>query len=287
MNHRVSPMLSLASVALVVVAAACARAVTISTAPPAAPPTPAGAVAVAQRIADSPRRGEWAMIRTGPDDSVRAWVVYPQRSTPAPVVLVVHEIYGLSAWIRGVADQLAADGYIAIAPDLITGKVPLEADSVPAQAAVAAVRALNPDDVHRQLGAVARYGMNLAAAQKKYGIVGFCWGGSTSFAHAVRSPAGLGAAVVYYGGSPDTSTLAGVQVPVLGLYGGDDARVNATVPPAQDVMRRLGKPYDVHFFEGAGHGFLRAQDGRNGANLAASDAAWPLTLAFFRRHLGA
>ena len=171
MNHRVSPMLSLASVALVVVAAACARAVTISTAPPAAPPTPAGAVAVAQRIADSPRRGEWAMIRTGPDDSVRAWVVYPQRSTPAPVVLVVHEIYGLSAWIRGVADQLAADGYIAIAPDLITGKVPLEADSVPAQAAVAAVRALNPDDVHRQLGAVARYGMNLAAAQKKYGIV--------------------------------------------------------------------------------------------------------------------
>lgn len=227
------------------------------------------------------------MIRTGPSDSVRAWVVRPNRSGPAPVVLVVHEIFGLSTWIRGVADQLAANGYIAIAPDLIYGKTPLEADTVTAQAATAAVRALNADDVQRQLEAVARYGMNLPSAQKEYGIVGFCWGGSTSFAHAVRSPAGLGAAVVYYGSSPDTTALSNVRVPVLGLYGGDDARVNATVPPAQDIMRRLGKTYEVHFFEGAGHGFLRQQDGRNGANLAASDKAWPLTLAFFRQHLGA
>jgi carboxymethylenebutenolidase len=226
------------------------------------------------------------MIRTGSNDSVRAWVVYPERSAKAPVVVVVHEIYGLSTWVRGVADQLAANGYIAIAPDLLTGKVAMDGDTVTQQVASAAVRALSANDVHRQLEAVARYGMALPAALPRYGIVGYCWGGSTSFAHAVRSPDGLGAAVVYYGGSPDTSDLSRVKVPVLGLYAGDDERVNATVPRTDTIMRRLGKTYDVHVFAGAGHGFLRQQDGRAGANLAASERAWPLTIAFFRRHLG-
>ena len=155
-----------------------------------------------------------------------------------------------------------------------------------AAAATAAIRTLRPDEVHRQLEAVAKYGMSLPTASGKYGIVGYCWGGSTSFAHAVRSPAGLGGAVVYYGGSPDTADLARVKVPVLGLYAGDDQRVNATVPRTDTVMRRLGKPYEIHFFEGAGHGFLRQQEGRNGANQAASDKAWPLTISFFRRTLG-
>lgn len=287
MNHRMASLLVGAGVVLVYVASACARGVAVSSVPSAAPPTPAGALTVAQRINESPRRGQWVMIRTGASDSIRAWVIRPERSTPAPVVLVVHEIFGLSTWIRGVADQLAANGFIAIAPDLIYGKAPVEGDTVPGQAATAAVRSLNPDDVHRQLEAIARYGMNLPSAQKSYGVVGFCWGGSASFAHAVRSPSGLGAAVVYYGSSPDTSVLASVKVPVLGLYGGDDARVNATVPPAEAVMRRQGKTYEVRFFEGAGHGFLRQQDGRNGANLAASEKAWPLTVGFFRKHLGA
>jgi len=211
--------------------------------------------------------------------------VYPERSAKAPVVLVVHEIYGLSTWVRGVADQLAANGYIAIAPDLLTGKVTLQGDTVTTTVATAAVRSLRVDDVHRQLEAVARYGMALPAAQPKYGIVGYCWGGSTSFAHAVRSPSGLGGAVVYYGTSPDTNDLVRVKVPVLGLYGGNDQRVNASVPRTDTIMRRLGKTYEVHFFEGAGHGFLRQQDGQSGANLAASQKAWPLTIAFFRRHL--
>ena len=287
MKHRAPSMLCLAAIAFAYVASACAPTVNVSSAPSPVPPTPAGALTVAQRINESPRGGQWVMIRTGANDSIRAWVVHPEGSTPAPVVLVIHEIFGVSTWIRGVADQLAANGFIAIAPDLIYGKAPMQGDTVPGQAATAAVRALNADDVHRQLEAVARYGMNLPSARKEYGIVGFCWGGSTSFAHAVRSPTGLGAAVVYYGTSPDTSTLATVKVPVLGLYGADDARVNTTVPPAQAVMRRLGKTYEVHFFEGAGHGFLRQQDGRGGANESASVKAWPLTVAFFRRHLGA
>lgn len=251
---------------------------------------PAGAGEAAPRLARSPRHGEWAMIRTGPGDSVRAWVVYPERSTKAPVVVVIHEIFGLSTWVRGVADQLAADSFIAIAPDLLTGKIPLQGDTATQAAATTAIRTLRPDDVHRQLEAVARYGMALPAALPSYGVVGYCWGGSASFQHAVRSPAGLGAAVVYYGTSPSNAELEGVRVPVLGLYGGNDARVNATIPPADSTMKRLGKVYESHVFAGAGHGFLRAQApgdtaATTRANYEATRQAWPLTIAFFRKHL--
>ena len=248
---------------------------------------PAGAGSVRDRLDHSSRHGEWAIIRTGPNDSVRAWVVYPERSTKAPVVVVIHEIFGLSTWVRGVADQLAADGYIAIAPDLLTGKAPLQGDTLTQDAAVAAIRTLDPNDVQRQLEAVGRYGMALPSALPRYGIVGFCWGGGTSFAHAVRSPDGLGAAVVYYGTSPKTSDLASVKVPVLGLYGGRDMRVDATIPPADSAMRAMGKVFQPHVFDGAGHGFLRAQEDSTGANLAASKSAWPLTVAFFKKYLGA
>ena len=158
---------------------------------------PAGATTVAERLAKSPRHGEYVMVRTGPSDSVRAWVVYPERSSKAPVIVVVHEIFGLSAWVRGVADQLAADGFIAIAPDLLTGKAPPVpgTDTVEAQAATAAIRSLQSQDVQRQIAAVGQYGMSLPAAEKRYGVVGFCWGGSASFNSAVMSPAGQGAAV--------------------------------------------------------------------------------------------
>jgi carboxymethylenebutenolidase len=247
---------------------------------------PAGATTVSARLLSSPRHGEWVVIRTGPSDSVRAWVVYPERATRAPVVVVVHEIFGLSTWVRGVADQLAADGYIAIAPDLVTGKGALEGDTLPYSIATAAIRGLVVDDVQRQLAAVGAFGMALPAALPRYGIVGFCWGGGTSFEHAVRSSAGLSGAVVYYGASPDTTRLSQIAVPVLGLYAGDDERINARVPATDSIMKRLGKSYDVHIFPGAGHGFLRAQDGRE-ANATAARAAWPLTIQFFRRNLGA
>jgi carboxymethylenebutenolidase len=225
------------------------------------------------------------MVRTG-NDSVRAWIVYPERRERAPVIVVIHEIFGLTSWIRGVADQLAADGFIAIAPDLLTGKTRIHPDSAGSDARDV-IRTLNPDDVHRQLAAVGQYGIRLPAALPRYGVVGFCWGGSASFQHAVRSPAELGAAVVYYGSSPeDLSTLALIRVPVLGLYGSDDVRVNPTVPPADSAMRALGKSFTHHTYAGAGHGFLRQQDGKGGANIAATRQAWPATLAFFRRHLG-
>jgi carboxymethylenebutenolidase len=238
------------------------------------------------RLEASPRHGEWVMIPNGATDSVRAWIVYPERASNAPVVIVVHEIYGLTPWIRSIADQLAAEGFIAIAPDYITGKgVEDGPDGPPREAAVAAIRALSQEEVQERTDAVARFGMALPAAAQKYGIVGFCWGGSTSFQHAVHAP-GLGAAVVYYGSSPATGSLTSVRAPVLGLYGGDDARVNATIPAADSAMKAMGKTYVQEVHEGAGHGFLRQQDGRDGANLEASRKAWPATIAWFKRHLG-
>jgi carboxymethylenebutenolidase len=238
-----------------------------------------------KRVLSSPRHGEWAFIPTGEGDSLRSWVVYPERSTKAPVVVVIHDIYGMSDWARSVADQLAADGFIAIAPDLLTSKhLPDGPDSVVAPLASAAIRTLDQAQIQRQIDAVARYGMSLPAAIQKYGIVGFCWGGGISFAHAVHAPS-LGASVVYYGVSPQTSDLASVRAPVLGLYGGNDARVDATIPAADSALHALGRVYEQNIYPGAGHGFLKQQGGMNGANLTAARAAWPATIAWFRKYL--
>jgi carboxymethylenebutenolidase len=247
---------------------------------------PAGAAEAAARLAASPRHGEWATVSAGGADSVRAWVVYPERRDRAPVVIVVHEIFGLSTWVRGVADQLAADGFIAIAPDFLSGmNVPNGPDGAPMpDSARAAIQRVSQADVQRRIDAVARWGMALPAALPRYGIVGYCWGGTVSFNHAVHSPT-LGASVVYYGTSPASERLGSVRAPVLGLYGENDARVNQTIAPADSAMRALGKSFAYQLFPGAGHGFLRQQDGANGANLAATQAAWPRTIAFFRQHL--
>ena len=241
-----------------------------------------------QRLAASPRHGEWVMIPAGASDSVRAWVVYPERDTKAPVVLVVHEIFGLSTWIRAVTDQLAADGFIAIAPDLLSGKYTQRnpSDTLASDSAVALIRTLDQADVQRRLTAVAKYGMSLPSALPHYGIVGFCWGGSVSFAHAVSGTPELGASVVYYGTPPAADQLARVHAPVLGLYGQEDARVTSTIPGADSALKALGRTYEHSVFEGAGHGFLRAQSGHDGANLTAAAEAWPKTIAWFNKYLG-
>jgi len=247
------------------------------------PPDEEGALA---HLDGSPRHGEWVDFDAGDGDMVRAWVVYPERSDPAPVVVVIHEIYALTDWIRAVADQLAAEGFIAIAPDLLSGKGPEGggSESVDRQGAVSLIRTLEPDEVTRRLKAAAAYATGLPASAASVGIVGFCWGGSTSFRVATEWPA-LDAAVVYYGSAPPTESLQGVSAPILGLFGGNDARVNATLPEAREALEALGRSFEVNIYEGAGHGFLRQLSGQDGANLAASQIAWPRTIAFFREHL--
>jgi len=251
----------------------------------AIPPGEAGAKAALER---SPRHHEWVDLDVPQGvTKVSTFVAYPERKDNAPVVIVIHEVYGLTDWIRAVADQLAADGFIAVAPDLLSGKGPGgggtgrfgSRDDV-----VKAVRELGQAQVTAVLDAAARYGRSLPASNGKVATMGFCWGGGQSFAYATRR-ADLGAAVVFYGASPDNDALAGIRAPVLGLYGGDDARVNATVGPAAARMKELGKSFDEHTFPGAGHGFLRAQDGRDGANLSASRKAWRIAVEFLRKDL--
>lgn len=252
---------------------------------------PPGASEVASRLAASPRHAEWVVVKTSETDSVRAWLVYPERRDNAPVVVVVHEIYGLTSWVRSVADQLAADGFIAIAPELLTMKhVPTGANGDPLpDSARAAIQTLSFEEYQRDIRKTAEYAMNLPAATKEYGVVGYCWGGAAVFAHAIAYP-DVGAVVSYYGTTPISNTalrsrVGAIRAPVLGLYGENDARVNATIAPMDSAMKSLGRTYEYRMFEGAGHGFLRQQDGANGANRQAAMAAWPLTVNWFRRYL--
>jgi carboxymethylenebutenolidase len=246
---------------------------------------PASATTAVERVAKSPRHGEWVSIKVNATDSVMAWVVYPERKDKAPVVIAIHENTGINTWTRSVADQLAADGFIGIAPDLTTMKRTGDLTKDPTQAeGSAAIRLITPEIGNEILDAVAKYGMSLPSAQQKYGIVGFCWGGGRSFTYATHAPK-LGASVVYYGTPPTPEQMANIKAPVLGLYGGNDARISATIPATDSAMKQLKKSYEFHVFDGAGHGFLRAQDG-SPENLAAAQGAWPKTIAFFREKLG-
>jgi carboxymethylenebutenolidase len=250
---------------------------------------PAAEEAAKAALEKSPRHGEYVDVKAPDGTPIRTWVSYPERKDKAGVVIVIHEIFGLSDWIRGVADQLAREGFIAVAPDLISGHGPGGGgtDSVSSRDdVVKLVRAVTPAEALARLNAVRAYAIALPAANGKAATIGFCWGGTRSFAYAVDQPA-LDGAVVYYGTSPETADLARIKAPVLGHYGGDDARVDATIPPAEAEMKKLGKTYEPHVYEGAGHGFLRAQsDPAHGvANRKATGEAWPRTIAFLRERL--
>jgi len=251
-------------------------------------PIPAGEAEAKAALEKSPRHHEWVSVPVpGSETKLSSFIVYPERKDKAPVIIVIMEIYGLTDWLRGVADRLAADGFIAIVPDLLSGRGPggggtgafASRDDV-----VKAVSGLASAQVVTMLDAVKDYAISLPAATQRFATVGFCWGGGQSFHYATAQPK-LGAAVVFYGVSPPLEALKAISAPVLGLYGADDARVVSTVKPAEDKMKELGKIYITHIYEGAGHGFLRAQEERNGANLEAARQAWPAAIQFLRKNL--
>jgi carboxymethylenebutenolidase len=247
---------------------------------------PAGEADAKARLNTSPRHGEWVTYSAEGGDRVEAWVVYPERSDKAPVVVVIHENRGLNDWARAVTDQFAAEGFIAIAPDFLSGKAPGGAGTraVDPDEARNLIGKLEQPEITRRLMGAVRYATSLPAASKSYGVVGYCWGGARSFFHATQD-ADLGAAVVFYGTSPATETLRKIKAPVLGLYGGADNRVNATIPKAEEEMKRLGKRYEKEIYDGAGHAFLKRQDGQSGANLAATQKSWPRTISFLKQEL--
>lgn len=261
---------------------------------------PASANTAAARIAASPRHAEWVKIawEPGSKDSLMAWIVYPVTKAKAPVIVVVHEIFGLSTWVRGVADQFAADGFIAIAPDLESrvrgGPTTTELSPDSARKLIAGV---DFAERNRGITAVADYAMSQPSAEKRYGVVGYCWGGSTAFGAAVFNGKGLGAAVAFYGlpfmngAVPNADSIAKIKVPVMLLNGTGDARISAAIPALDSTMKALKKDFAFRNYDGAIHGFLRAQDDKpangepNPANLTATKDAWPLTIAFFKKNL--
>ena len=235
----------------------------------------------------SKQKNEWVNIPYGGGPALKSWVAYPAKPEKAPVVIVIMEIFGLQDWVRGVADQLAEDGYVAIAPDLLSGMGPGgggTAEIGGPDEARKVITNLSPAEAANRLKAVRAFALEMPQGTGRTATVGYCWGGARSFEFAAAEP-GLNAAVVFYGTSPtNAADFARINAPVLGLYGADDARVNATIEPAAAEMKKLGKTFEYEIYDGAGHGFLRAQQDRAGANYRASEQAWPRVLGFLQKH---
>jgi len=231
-----------------------------------------------KRLTESPRHQEWAAVKYG-DRTIHSFVVFPQVKEKAPVVLIIHENRGLTDWERSVADRVAEAGFIAVAPDLLSGMGPnggKTSDFPDQDAARNAIYKLPPEQVTQDLQAVADYALKLSAANGKLAVAGFCWGGSQTFRLATNRPK-LAAAFVFYGTGPmDIEEIKRIQCPVYGFYGGADARVTSTVEATGKLMKEAGKTYEPVVYEGAGHAFMRTGERAepDNPNRKAHDVAW-------------
>lgn len=224
----------------------------------------------------STRHREWVTIKHD-GRSVETFVVYPESKGRTPVVLIIHEIFGMTDWVEDLADQVAAAGYIAVAPDLLSGMGPNGGRSTAFAEGktMEAISHLNPDQVTADLNAAADYALKLLASNGRLFVGGFCWGGGQTFRFATNR-ADLAAAFVFYGPPPDKDAMARIKAPVYGFYAGNDARIGATIPDAITQMKAAGKTYDPVTYEGAGHGFMRAGEapGAKDADEKARADAW-------------
>src|SRR3989441_12240877 len=210
-------------------------------------------------------------------DTVTAYIAYPERPQPAPAVIVIHEIFGMSDFIRQTTEQLAKDGFVAIAPDLLSrrGGTPSSPDS-----ARKLIATLNADTVTADLNATRAYLKTVKAARANdVGVIGFCWGGGQSFRYATNAPE-LKDFVVCYGPSPNPADMAKIRAKGLGIYAENDARIDAGLPDAAAAMRTAGKDYPYAIYPGVGHGFLRTRE-----KPEVADSAWKAVISFFRAQL--
>ncbi len=228
------------------------------------------------QLEKSPRHREWVTVKHD-GRSVETFVVYPESKDKRPVVVLIHEIFGMSDWVQDLADQVAAAGYIAVAPDLLSGMGPNggRTSDVAPDKVMEAVSHLNPDQVTADLNAVSDYANKLPASNGKLFVGGFCWGGGQTFRFATNRP-DLAAAFVFYGPPPDKDAMARIKAPVYGFYAGNDARIGATLPDTTAQMKAAGKTFDPVVYDGAGHGFMRAGEApdANDANKKARQDAW-------------
>ena len=219
------------------------------------------------RLEASPRHREYVALKHG-SRTVQALVVYPEVKGKASVVVLIHEIFGLSDWAKEMADELAGQGFIVIAPDLLSGFGPKGGGSsefASQDATVKAVSGLDPEGVWADLDVRADDGKKLPAAKGKIAVAGFCWGGWKSFAYGTHRK-DLSAAFVFYGTGP--ADVSAINAPVYGFYGGNDARVDATIPDTTAAMKAAGKTYQPVTYDGAGHGFMRAGEDPSDTNPA-------------------
>jgi carboxymethylenebutenolidase len=233
-------------------------------------------------VDQSPRRREWVSIKQG-SRTVESMVAHPQMRGKAPAMVVIHEIFGMTDWVEKVADEFAEAGYIAVAPDLLSGMAPNggRTKDFPAAegpgfgAAGQAIMKLPQDQVTADLKAVVDYCKSLSSCNGKVCVVGFSWGGSQSFLLATNCK-DLSAAFVFYGGGPEAKAIPSIQAPVYGFYGGTDTRVNSSIPQTQEQMKAAGKFFEPITYEGAAHGFMRSGEQPNAseADKKAHDAAW-------------
>jgi carboxymethylenebutenolidase len=228
------------------------------------------------RLDKSPRHREWITVKHD-GRSVETFVVYPEAKQKRPVVLIVHEIFGMTDWVQDLADQVAEAGYIAVAPDLLSGMGPHGGRSTEftQDTAMEAVSHLNPDQITADLNAVADAALKFPSANGKLYVVGFCWGGGQAFRFATNR-SDLAAAFVFYGVPPSKEAMARIHAPVYGFYAGNDARIGATVPGAIQDMKAAGKTYEPVTYDGAGHGFMRAGEAPDATpdNAKARADAW-------------
>ena len=231
-----------------------------------------------KQLQESPRHQEWVQISDG-DRTIHSFVVYPEVSENALAVIVIHENRGLTDWVRSFADQIAEAGYIAIAPDLLSDfdeNHRRTSDFENEDAARDALYQLDPDRITLDLKAVQHFVSNLPAADGRVVVAGFCWGGSQSFRFATNSP-DLEAALVFYGSATtDEDKIARIQSPIYGFYGGNDQRINATIPETEALMDQYGKYFEYRIYDGAGHGYMRTGDNPAGAdaNVVARNHSW-------------
>jgi carboxymethylenebutenolidase len=238
------------------------------------------ATAEANRLETSRRHHEWVDIDAAGSRKIHTFVVYPESDKPATTVIVIHENKGLTDWVRGVADQLAEAGYLALAPDFLSGTAPGGGNTpeyASQDAATQGIYRLPPQQVTADLDAVFEYAKNMPGSNKVVAVAGFCWGGGQTFAYATHNP-NIAAAFVFYGGAPrDNAAYEKIKAPVYGFYGGNDDRITGAVPDVEKRMKELGKKFEPVVYEGAGHGFMRQGEMTTDANNAdrkARDAGW-------------
>ena len=233
---------------------------------------------IKDELEKSPRHGEWVKITAADEHVVNAFIVYPEVKEPATAIIVIHEIFGLTDWIRLVADRLAADGFVAICPDMLTGLGPDGGgtDSFDSGDDVRrAIRNLTSERVTADLDAVRKYVSDLPSTNDKVAVSGFCWGGGKSFQYAVNSDE-IAGAFVFYGSAPSVEDIPQISTPVYGFYGENDNRINATITATKEAAEAAKVMYEPVIYEGVGHGFLRRgmMDDANDTQKAAVKSAW-------------